>query len=174
MYEKIKKRMHKNLIIAVNATDAIKKNQLESIENLIKKIVIVKYEMEDVALQRGFSQACKEAISSSTCGVECCKYHFPRNLSSIDFFIATYYMPKEKQRELIQLVSSSYKHQCPILLEYGCFFSFEERPVVCTNAYPCFNDREYWNEKDIKLYQIKKAFKSLCTIIPEIGSDETL
>ncbi len=53
------------------------------------------------------------------------------------------------------------KNQCPVLLKTGYFLSFEQRPVLCTNAYPCFNDRSYWIEKEKKNIQFKKAIDAL-------------
>jgi hypothetical protein len=37
------------------------------------------------------------------------------------------------------------KYQCPVLRENGCLFSFDSRPLACSNAYPCFSGELYHN-----------------------------
>ncbi len=48
--------------------------------------------------------------------------------------------------------------------QIDCFLSFEQRPILCTNAYPCFNDKSYWTEKEKKNILFKKAIKALDAI----------
>ncbi len=70
-------------------------------------------------------------------------------------------MSEKQTAELSKLILNTKNNYCPILTETGCFFSFEQRPVLCTNAYPCFNDHSYWIEKEKKNILFKKAFKLL-------------
>jgi len=84
-----------------------------------------------------------------------------KNLTYVDFFIAILFMPEEQQAALAKLICNNKKNQCPALLKTGCFLSFEQRAVLCTNAYPCFNDRSYWIEKEKKNIQFKKIIDAL-------------
>jgi hypothetical protein len=155
--------MHNHLSLAMNTSQVMSQNDLREIRKTIEGIVSVKYRMEHQAISRGYSQACKNAIS--TCHGECCKYHFPRNLTPVDFLIAIVDMPDRRQKALAELIAGNNKHQCPMLISTGCFFSFEQRPVVCTNAYPCFSDQAYWMEKEKNAIEFKKAFALLSTKI---------
>ncbi|MCP3900611.1 MAG: hypothetical protein GY707_12950 [Desulfobacteraceae bacterium] len=153
------KTMHDNYVIAKNALKNLSGKKRKSVEIPIKEIIALKYQMEIIADQKGYSNACKTSIS--ICKGECCKWHFPRNLTHIDFFISIFYMSENQNTELSKLILNTKSNHCPILTEKGCFLSFEQRPVLCTNAYPCFNDQSYWIEKEKKNILFKKAFKSL-------------
>ena len=130
--------MHENLMIAINGYQKLSQKGREDSELQVKEIIALKYQMETIAAQKGYSQACKASIP--TCRGECCKWHFPKNLTHVDFFIAILFMPEKQQAALAKLICNNKKNQCPVLLKTGCFLSFEQRPVLCTNAYPCFND----------------------------------
>ena len=43
--------------------------------------------------------------------------------------------------------------------------SFKNRPMVCTNAYPCFSGRDYWEFKEAGNRRAKPIFKQLEAII---------
>jgi hypothetical protein len=155
----IQAAMHENLMAAIDGCQKLPRKGMGDAELQVKEIIALKYQMETIAAKKGYSQACKAFIP--ICRGECCKYHFPRNLTPVDFFIAILFMPEEQQAALAKLIFSNKKNQCPVLLKTGCFLSFEQRPVLCTNAYPCFNDRSYWIEKEKKNIQFKKAIDSL-------------
>ncbi|WP_299981005.1 hypothetical protein [Desulfobacula sp.] len=155
----VQAEMHKNLMIAMRGFQKLSQNEIGLAELQVKEIIALKYQMETIAAQKGYSQACKASIP--TCRGDCCKWHFPRNLSHVDFFIAIFHMPEEQQAALAKLICNNRKDQCPVLLKTGCFLSFEQRPVLCTNAYPCFNDRSYWIEKEKKNILFKKAIDAL-------------
>ncbi len=131
-------------------------------ESYIKEIITLKYQMETIAVQRGYSQACKTSIP--VCKGDCCKWHFPKNLNHIDFLIAIFYMSEKQQTKFEQLILNNKKNQCPVLLKTGCFLPFEHRPVLCTNAYPCFADKSYWIEKEGKNILFQKAKNGLDTV----------
>jgi len=159
----VRAAMHENLLIAMDALHELSGEKMQAVEILIREIISIKYQLETIADQKGYSQACKTYIP--TCRGECCKWHFPRNLTYMDFFLAIFRMPEEQQGELAELIFNNTRNQCPVLLETGCFLSFEQRPVTCTNAYPCFHEQSYWNEKDKKNILFKKAFDSLDAIV---------
>jgi hypothetical protein len=151
--------MHSNLTIAINALKSLSKQSREEGVVLINKVVALKQQMEALANQKGYSNACKTSIP--TCKGECCKWHFPRNLNHIDFFIVIFNMSEVQQAEFSKIILNNNGNHCPVLLKNGCFLSFEQRPVLCTNAYPCFNERSYWKEKEKRNIQFKKVFDSL-------------
>ncbi len=159
----IQAEMYEKLMIAMGGFQKLSQNEIRLAQLQIKEIIALKYQMETIASQKGYSQACKASIP--TCRGDCCKWHFPRNLTPVDFFIAIFYMPEEQQVALTKLIHNNNKNQCPVLLKTGCFLTFEQRPVLCTNAYPCFNDRPYWVEKEKKNILFKKAIDTLDAIV---------
>jgi hypothetical protein len=160
----IQAAMHENLMAAIDGYQNLSKKGMGDAELQVKEIIALKYQMETIAAHKGYSQECKASIP--ICGGDCCKWHFPRDLTHVDFFIAILFMPEEQQAALAKLICSNKKNQCPVLLKTGCFLSFEQRPVLCTNAYPCFNDRSYWIEKEKKNIQFKKAIDALDVTVP--------
>lgn len=158
----VQAEMHENLMIAMGGLQKLSQSAMRAAELQVKEIITLKYQMETIAAQKGYSQACKASIP--TCRGDCCKWHFPRNLTHVDFFIAIFHMPEEQRAALAKLICSNKKNQCPVLLKTGCFLSFEQRPVLCTNAYPCFNDRSYWIKKEKKNILFKKAIDALDAI----------
>jgi hypothetical protein len=155
--------MHKNLMVAIDRCKNLSQKGMRDAKFKVKEIITLKYQMETIATQKGYSQACKASII--TCKGECCKWHFPRNLTHIDFFIAIFFMLEKQQTELAKLICNNKKNYCPILLKTGCFLSFEQRPVLCTNAYPCFNDRSYWIEKEKTNIRFKSVIDALDIIV---------
>ncbi len=153
--QEVQAKMHKNLLIAMDGFKNFAQKEMDIAASHIKKIQSLKYQMEAIATQIGYSQACKASIP--ICKGDCCKWHFPKHLNHIDFFIAIFHMSEYQQEKFAQLIFNNEKNQCPVLLKTGCFLSFEQRPVLCTNAYPCFADRSYWIEKEKKNILFKKS-----------------
>lgn len=151
--------MHANFVAAMDVFRKLPEKSIPAVEIQMNQIITLKYQMETIAGQKGYSQACKTSIP--ICKGECCKWHYPRRLTPMDFFIALFHMTQKQQTELSNIILRTDNNYCPILLKDGCFLSFEQRPVLCTNAYPCFNDRSYWDEKEKKLILFKTAFNSL-------------
>ena len=110
----------------------------------IRVLSHIKHRIELKARLMGHSKACREAIG--VCKGECCRWHFPKNLTAVDFFISLHYLSPAQQIKLTRLLrpSEDIRYQCPILNSDGCFFHFEARPMVCTAAYPCFARQPYW------------------------------
>ncbi len=155
--------MYKSCMIAIDRTNRLSHDQKDLADYQIKKIISLKHQMETIATQKGYSNACTSSIP--ICKGDCCKWHFPKNLNYLDFFISIFFMPTDQVEEFAKLIFNNSKNQCPILLKSGCFLSFEQRPIACTNAYPCFADRSYWLEKEKKNILLKKAIDKLDTII---------
>lgn len=78
--------MHNNLRLAVDALQELSEKSKIDLETWIKEIISLKYQMEILADQKGYSLNCKESIP--ICKGECCKWHYPRNLTHVDFLIA--------------------------------------------------------------------------------------
>lgn len=155
--------MYNSCIKAIDRYNSLSHDQMDNAEYQIKKIISLKDQLESIAAQKGYSNACTSSIP--ICKGDCCKYHFPKNLNYLDFFIAIFYMNTDEVEKFANLILNNKKNQCPILLETGCYLSFEQRPVACTNAYPCFADRSYWLEKEKKNILFKKAIDELETIM---------
>ena len=155
--------MYSNLLIAIDRFKKLTPKKKRLAELQIKQVISLKYQIETIAANKGYSKACKSSIP--ICKGECCKWHFPRHLNHIDFFISIFSMTENQRIDFTKLVSNPKNTHCPILRKTGCFLSFEQRPIPCTNAYPCFADRSYWVEKEMKNNQFKKAMDSLDRII---------
>ncbi len=86
----VQTEMHKNLLIAMDEFNNFSQKERDIAESHINEIQLLKYQMETIATQRGYSQACKTSIP--VCKGDCCKWHFPKKLNHIDFFIAIFHM----------------------------------------------------------------------------------
>ncbi len=151
--------MVEKLIMAMEAHKRLSGKEILSIEVNINEIIALKYKMEALAEEKGFSSACKESIP--ICKGECCRWHFPKKLSPVDFFIAVFQLVSQKQHQLADLMVNNQKDQCPMLQKNGCFLTFEQRPVLCTNSYPCFNDKSYWRKKEQANLKFKQLFDAI-------------
>ncbi len=160
----IRKTMHKNLVIAKTAFRRLSEKELQTVEAKVKEIISLKYQMESIANQKGYSDNCKTSIP--ICKGECCKWQYPKNLTHIDFFISIFNLSEKQQTALVKLILTTKNDYCPILTQTGCFLSFEQRPIPCTNAYPCFNDRSYWHEKEKKIVIFNGIYRTLENIVP--------
>lgn len=155
--------MYKSCMKAIDRFNRLSQDQKHLAGYQINKIISLKYQIEAIARQKGYSNACTSSIP--ICKGDCCKWHFPKNLSYLDFFISIFSMTADQVEKFQKLIFNNKKNQCPILLTSGCFLSFEQRPIICTNAYPCFADRSYWVEKEKINNLFKKAIDELETII---------
>lgn len=110
----------------------------------VDEINRIRHRIYEKAMRFGYVTKCKDAIG--VCKGECCKWHFPKNLSYLDLFIIVCSLPAEEQKALKdQIVFDNGNYQCPILRENGCSLSFASRPLVCSNAYPCFAGGSFYD-----------------------------
>lgn len=153
--QKIQSAMRYNLMVALHAHKQLTPYNKNKISSIINNIITIKNNIESKARELGYSQSCQDSIS--LCNGECCKWHFPKNLTHLDLFIAIWDLPAQRLKELVMMLNDAenQKYQCPLLLEDGCFFSFKQRPTVCTIAYPCFTGQFYWEYQEEKLKDIK-------------------
>jgi len=163
--------MCRNVKTALYARQNLNKIDRPQVLIKIEELQSIKYQIEATAGELGYSMACRSSIP--VCQGDCCKWHFPKRLSYIDFFIAVYGLSFERCAGLIRLMNNAEnkKYQCPLLLEEGCFFSFEHRPIVCTVAYPCFAGQSYWEYRERKKIRIHTIYESLERVLkPIIGN----
>lgn len=161
--KEIREAMSRNFQAAASARRSLSKEITPPVEEQIRRILSLKHRMECLAREREYSAACRSSIPS--CRGECCKWHFPRDLTRVDFFVALFRMSPERRAALAQMIHKGTKNHCPMLQSTGCLLSFEERPVVCTNAYPCFADRSYWLEKEEANLLFREAFGALEALV---------
>jgi hypothetical protein len=150
---------------ALKSGQHLSNEQRRQITDNIRRLEKIKTQIEEKAKEMGYSDTCKASIP--ICQGECCKWHFPKNLSEVDFFLAIHKMPAKGIFSLLNLLSQKTKksYQCPLLTENGCMFTFDERPLVCTIAYPCFAGQSYWNYLDAEKRKIKDIYNDIENII---------
>lgn len=112
--------------------------------NAVNEINRIRHRIYEKAARFGYVTKCRDTISF--CKGECCKWHFPKKLSYTDLFIIVCSLSAEEQSALKdQIVFDNGNYQCPILRENGCSLSFDSRPLVCSNAYPCFAGGSFYD-----------------------------
>jgi len=162
--KQIRCHMSKNLNRALNVWGSLDENRRDMVREKVQAWNSIKSEIDQKARDLGYSCACMESIPM--CKGECCKRHFPVEFDPTDFLMTISGLSQKDRESLLNqiMVSGDNKYKCPILLENGCFLSFETRPMACTNAFPCFMEREYWEYKEIKKNQAKAIYKSIGTL----------
>ena len=109
---------------------------------VVNEINHIRHQIYEKALRFGYVKQCMESIL--ICKGECCKWHFPKNLSRLDMFITICSLTVAEQTALAdQIALNNGKYQCPVLRKNGCLLSRKSRPLVCSNAYPCFAGSSY-------------------------------
>ena len=118
------------------------------VEQLVAKLGEIKRRIENRAASLGYSEHCRQSIP--VCAGECCVWHFPRDIDRVDFLVALTGLAAAERAALVEQVqlAADLSHKCPLLREDGCILTFDNRPVVCTNAFPCMAGSEYWQYKE--------------------------
>jgi len=144
----IRQAMSEELAKALQVCQNIGPADAAEAEQLIADLGTIKRHVEDRAALLGYSERCREAISA--CRGECCRWHFPRTINRIDFFIAVFGMTDTEKEAVVKQVQpmAGQAYGCPLLRVDGCIFSFVNRPVVCTSAFPCLAGADYWKYKE--------------------------
>ena len=145
---KAKKEYQKHLCNVLNAAISIynqlNKNDMAFALKAINKINTIRYQVYGKAMELGYVNKCINSIS--VCKGECCKWHFPKKLGLPDLFITVCGSSSTELAVLEdQIIFDNGKYQCPVLRGNGCLLSFDNRPLVCSNAYPCFSGELYHN-----------------------------
>jgi hypothetical protein len=132
------------ILRALQAWEGLTRDEAAIALQTIEELRLLRSLIHDFAHRLGQTRACEAALPY--CVGECCKLHFPRDISRVDLFVAICGRAGEEVRSLSARIASSGQRPagCPLLDEHGCVFSFQDRPIVCASAYPCFATREYW------------------------------
>jgi len=150
---------------ALHVWESSHTGEKERVQRLAARLYTIKEEVEHKAIALGYAQACVKSIP--TCRGECCRFHFPKTFSVTDFLAIIGSLTLEEINELSDriLKTSLQEGQCALLTATGCFLSFKSRPMVCTNAYPCFAGHEYWEFKEVGNRKVKPVLQSLANLI---------
>lgn len=144
----IRKAMTGELKVAIRARRKMEPAVVTEAARLVADLGAVKRQIENQAALLGYSKRCRAAIA--VCKGECCRWHFPKTINRVDFFIAVFRLAPDLRSALVEQVrpTDDRGYQCPLLRKDGCIFSFENRPVVCTSAFPCLAGTVYWQYKE--------------------------
>jgi hypothetical protein len=161
--------IRQNYAQALSEWERFSKDQRQRVKKLVEDWYVIKQETEQTAIALGYSSACRRSIEF--CRGECCRLHFPKTFSVADFLaIIGSLTPKKREGLTNRILSNrSSGKQCILHMPDGCFLSFNSRPMVCTNAYPCFAGREYWEAKEAGNRRAKQIFKYLSSLILSSG-----
>ena len=156
--------MAAELKTALRALAAMNPQAAREAGNLITGIAAIKSKIEARARALGYAEKCRRSIA--VCAGDCCRWHFPKHLSRVDFFAAVFNLQAVDRAALTTQLrgAGDRTYQCPLLLSDGCIFSFENRPAVCTAAYPCLAGSGYWEYKERfrkELTRLRKALEKL-------------
>jgi len=148
MITDIRRAMSRELAAALRVCENMGPADAAEAEQLIAELGAIKRHVEDRAASLGYSARCRQAIA--VCRGECCRWHFPKTINRIDFFIAVFGMTDTAKEAVVNQVQpvEDRAYRCPLLCKDGCIFSFADRPVVCTNAFPCMAGADYWQYKE--------------------------
>ncbi len=142
MMNSYRKNMLSELNLALALHESIQEEEKCRAQAAVEAINRIRDILYRKADELGYTAACADSIPE--CRGECCKWHFPQNLDCTDFFVMLSAIPREEHESLRQRLSTESRiHQCPFLDPHGCIFSFSARPLVCSNAWPCFMGDEY-------------------------------
>ena len=162
-------RIRHNYTTALTSWERFSKDQRRIVQKLAADLYAIKKETEQTAIALGYSYACRTSIE--ICRGECCRWHFPKTFNEADFLAIIGSLTQTERDDLSHRIlgSDSQSGQCALLMPDGCFLSFRSRPMVCTNAYPCFAGRAYWEIKEAGNRRAKPFFKELNDLILASG-----
>jgi hypothetical protein len=154
------KHLHGELKTALGIYNRLNETSRTKALRTVNRINRIRHQIFKKAKELGYVEKCIDAIP--VCKGDCCKWHFPKNLTYLDLFITVCGSPAEEQTALEkQIAFSGGRNQCPLLLESGCFLSFGSRPLVCSNAYPCFAGESYHRFLDNQKIEINTQYMVL-------------
>jgi len=131
------KYLRKVLKAATKTYHQLHANDRADVLKTVYNINSIRHQLHEKAVELGYVKKCTDSMA--VCKWHCCKWHFPKNLNHVDLVMTACSISSEEQRALEdQLAFDNGKYECPLLGEKGCSLSFDSRPLVCSNAYPCF------------------------------------
>jgi hypothetical protein len=136
--------LRREFISALRVWEQLTPNDAARAPRVVVDLRRIRSHIHRFAQHLGYTRACEEALPS--CTGECCKQHFPRDITLVDLFVAVCGRAREEAEALSPRIGGAGGRApgCPLLGEHGCLFAFEDRPIVCASAYPCFATRQYW------------------------------
>ena len=149
---------------AIRIYDQLNEKKKARAFGAVSEVNRIRHQIYDKAAGFGYVKLCMDSIP--VCKGECCKWHFPKNLSRLDLFITICSITVAEQTALAdQLALNNGKYQCPVLRRNGCLLSFDSRPIACSNAYPCFAGESFHKfllkqrkEIDVQYIFLKEVF----------------
>lgn len=158
-----------NYIHALGIWKTFSEAKRHAVKNLAAELYAIKKETEKMAIAFGYAQACRTSIP--VCNGGCCRHHFPKTFSDAELLAVLGGLTLVERERLSQQIlrGSSKDKQCMLLTTDGCFLPFKSRPMVCTNAYPCFVSKEYWKHKEVGNRKAKPIFQALKNLILQGG-----
>lgn len=159
------KRIRQNYKKAFEAWEKLSDNKKHMVQELAEALYAIKKMTGEKAVAFGYARACKESIA--ICRGECCRHHYPKIIADAELLaIIGGLTPVERERLSQRMLRGLSKDgQCALLTQDGCFLPFRSRPMVCTNAYPCFASKEYWKHKEAGNHKAKPIFQTLEDLI---------
>ena len=166
----IRRTMSRELGAALQACAQMGPTAAAEAAQLVAKLGQIRRRIEDRAAALGYSERCRQSIP--VCAGECCVWHFPRNIDRVDFLVAITGLSAAERAALVKQVQATDDSscRCPLLREDGCILTFDNRPVVCTNAFPCIAGSEYWQYKETFQEDIEDIRAELNRLIDSILS----
>jgi hypothetical protein len=155
----------RELVRALRAWEQLTPNEAARALRAVEELRRIRSRIHRFAQRLGYTRACEDALPY--CMGECCKHHFPRDIKRADAFVAVCGLAGEEARSLsARIVSAGERWAgCPLLDEHGCMLSFQDRPIVCASAYPCFATREYWEFLQTEKPRIDALYATLQTLL---------
>jgi hypothetical protein len=148
------------LTAAISIYNQLNENDMAFAMKAVTKINRIRHQVYEKAMELGYVKKCITSIS--VCKGGCCKWHFPKKLSFPDLFITVCGSSSKELTALKDQINfDNGKYQCPVLRENGCLLSFDSRPLVCSNAYPCFSGELYRSYLEKKRKIIDAQYISL-------------
>lgn len=135
-------RLHAEFTAAIRLRECLQGDDRARAEAAVAEIQGIRALIYREADRLGYATACVDSIPD--CKGECCKWHYPKTLNRFDFFITVVTLSPEQVSHVLERLEKAAQvgdfgaRGCPFLTPGGCVFSFQSRPILCANAYPCF------------------------------------
>jgi len=151
--------------VAIRAWTALADKQREDAIRAVERIQAIRAEIAEEARRRGYPVLCRESIPN--CRGECCTVLFPRKITRVDFFIASWGLTAAQSDMLGEILANCDErgNRCPLLVRDGCLLSFDRRPLTCANSYPCFASHGYWEFLQARRAETDAIYREMERII---------
>lgn len=151
--------LHTEFTAAIRLHESLQGDDRRQAIAAVAEIQRLRERIHQEADRLGYAAACVTTIPD--CKGECCKWHYPKNLDRFDFFISVVTLPPDRVTTALNRLAdaaSTDTQACPFLMPDGCTLSFQSRPILCANAYPCFMSDGFHAFLDIQRKEIDRQF----------------